>query len=211
MGQAFVLNISLLIQVVRLQADRIYNGSNWDYSRTSPSDELTDYVINPFLDLDGQPLVNGRESSQRAEKSERSACKKFSPNPAAINEACQRSPFCESARNSLIPNSSNNNPPPLCARKKVRQRVEQVGPTYTALWGQFFATRCNPQMTGRRGWRANLTSDFITAEIKYANTNTNTQIQIWNPQTTGRHGLQTTAEIASSPDQRVPGYLFNRI
>ena len=36
------------------------------------------------------------------------------------------------------------------------KRWKTKGPTYTALWGHFFATpRCNPQMTGRRGWRTN--------------------------------------------------------
>ena len=46
------------------------------------------------------------------------------------------------------------------------KRWKTKGPTYTALWGHFFATpRCNPQMTGRRGWRANSSPRFYVCDI----------------------------------------------
>lgn len=46
------------------------------------------------------------------------------------------------------------------------KRWKTKGPTYTALWGHFFATpRCNPQMTGRRGWRANSSPGFYVCDI----------------------------------------------
>ena len=46
------------------------------------------------------------------------------------------------------------------------KRWKTKGPTYTALWGHFFATpRCNPQMTGRRGWHANSSPRFCVCDI----------------------------------------------
>ena len=46
------------------------------------------------------------------------------------------------------------------------KRWKTKGPTYTALWGHFFATpRCNPQMTGRRGWHANSSPGFYVCDI----------------------------------------------
>ena len=46
------------------------------------------------------------------------------------------------------------------------KRWKTKGPTYTALWGHFFATpRCNPQMTGRRGWHANPSPRFYVCDI----------------------------------------------
>ena len=43
-----------------LQIDEISDGSKWYYSRKRLSE--TDYVINPFLDFDGRPVVNGPKS-----------------------------------------------------------------------------------------------------------------------------------------------------